>query len=153
MWGEFIVRSQKIWNLIGQNACHVKTKGLFAGTATRNLTNTPAVIFSYPCRGRWFIFMKQIIIVLFWIIIYSYLLLATLFTTTKFFKIGVLKNFSQFTRKHLCRSFFSISQYPAAFLIRDSDIDGFLWILRNYQEHHFYKPPWDSYFCIYWTYL
>ena len=26
-----------------------------------------------------------------------------------FFKIGVLKNFSQFTGKHLCRSFFLIS--------------------------------------------
>ena len=60
----------------------MKTKGVFAGTATRKLTNTPAVIFSYPCGGRWFIFAKQIIIVLFWVIFYSYL--------QKFFKIGVL---------------------------------------------------------------
>ena len=49
----------------------------------RKLTNTPAVIFSCPCRGRWFIFTKQIIIVLFWVIIYSYL--------QKFFNIGDLK--------------------------------------------------------------
>ena len=49
----------------------------------RKLTNTPAVIFSCYCWGRWFIFIKQIFIVLFWVIIYSYL--------QKFFKISVLK--------------------------------------------------------------
>ena len=38
---------------------------IFAGIARRKLTNTPAVIFSYTCRGRWFIFMKLIIIVIF----------------------------------------------------------------------------------------
>ena len=38
------------------------------------------IIFSYPCRSRWFIFKKQII-VLFWVIIYSCL--------ERFFKIGV----------------------------------------------------------------
>ena len=47
------------------NTGHVKTKGGFAGAATRKLTNTPGVIFSYTCRGKWFIFTKQIIIVLF----------------------------------------------------------------------------------------
>ena len=40
------------------------------------------IIFSYLCRSRWFIFTKQII-VLFWVIIYSYL--------QRFFKISVLK--------------------------------------------------------------
>ena len=40
------------------------------------------IIFSYPCWSRWFIFTKQII-VLFWVIIYSYL--------QRFFKISVLK--------------------------------------------------------------
>ena len=45
--------------------------------------------------------LKQII-VLFWVIIYSYL--------QKVFKIGVLKNLSQFTGKHLCRSLFLISR-------------------------------------------
>ena len=47
--------------------------------------STPAVIFSYACLGRWFIFTKQVI-VLFWVIFYSYL--------QQFFKIGVvLKTF------------------------------------------------------------
>ena len=59
---------------------------------------------------------------------------------------GVLKNLSQFTGKHLFRSFFLISQY---FLIRVFDIDAFLWILRNCQENHFYRPPWDSCFCVF----
>ena len=58
---------------------------IFAGTATQKLPNTPAVIFSYPCRGSWLIFSKQII-ALFWVIIYSFLL--------KFFKIGI------YTSKH-----------------------------------------------------
>ena len=49
----------------------------------RKLTNTPAVIFSWPCWDRWFIFTKQTITVLFWVIIYSY--------WQKFFKIGVFK--------------------------------------------------------------
>ena len=64
------------------NTGHMKTKGVFAGTAIRKLTNTPAVIFSYPCWGRWFSFTKQIIIVLFWVIFYSYL--------QKFFRISVI---------------------------------------------------------------
>ena len=59
----------------------MKTKGIFTCTATRKLTNTPAVIFSYLCRGRWFILTKQIILLV-WAIFYSYL--------QKFFKIGVL---------------------------------------------------------------
>ena len=75
---------------------------IFAGTATWKLTNTQAVIFSYFCRSRWFIFTKQIIIVLFWVIIYSYL--------QKFFKVGALKSFAKFTWKHLCWSLFLISQ-------------------------------------------
>ena len=53
---------------------------IVAGITARKLTNTPAAIFSYPCQSRWFIFKKQII-VLFWVIIYSYL--------ERFFKIGV----------------------------------------------------------------
>ena len=55
---------------------------IFARVAARMLTNTPTVIFSYPCRSRWFIFTKEII-VFFGVIIYSYL--------GKFFKICVLK--------------------------------------------------------------
>ena len=71
--------------------------------------------------------LKQII-VLFWVIIYSYL--------RKVFKIGVLKNLLQFTGKHLRQSFLLITQY---FLIRDTDIDVFLRILRNCQEHYIYS--------------
>ena len=65
------------------NRDHVETEGVFAGTATRKLTNTQAVMFSYHCRGRWFIFTKQIVVVLFWVIIYGYL--------QKFFKRRILK--------------------------------------------------------------
>ena len=63
---------------------------IFPGIAARKLTNTPAVIFFYPCRSRWFIFTKQII-VLIWVIIYSYL--------QRFFKIGVLKTLYTIHRK------------------------------------------------------
>ena len=46
---------------------HVKAKGVgkldsCAGIAAQELTSTPAVIFSYPCGSRWFIFTKQICI-------------------------------------------------------------------------------------------
>ena len=102
----------------------------------RKLANAPAVIFSCPCHGRWFIFTKHIIIVLFWVIIYSY-----------------LKNFAQFAGKYLCRSLFLISHQPATFLIRDSDLDAFLGISGNCQEHIFYRAPWNSCFCIYGTCL
>ena len=64
-----------------------------------------------------------------------------------------LKNLAQFPCKYLCRSLFLISQLPATFIIRDSNIDVFLWTLRNCQEHHFYRTPWNSCFCIYGTYL
>ena len=55
---------------------------IFAGVAARRLTNTPAFIFCYPCRSRWFIFTKQITVLL-WVLIYSFL--------QRFFKINVLK--------------------------------------------------------------
>ena len=75
------------------NTGHVKTKGIFAGTATRKLINIPAVVFSYLCRVRWFIFTKQIV-VLFWVIIYSYL--------QRFFKVGVFKTIYIIHRKKSC---------------------------------------------------
>ena len=53
-------------------------KGVFAGTATRKPTNTPAVIFSYSCWDRWFIFT-------YYIILSHFLQLLT-----KVLKIGVL---------------------------------------------------------------
>ena len=52
---------------------------------------------------------------------------------------GVLETplYTQSTGKQLCRSLFLTSQYPATFLIKHCA--AFLWILRNCQEHHFYK--------------
>ena len=63
---------------------------MFPGIAARKLTSAPAVISFYPCQSRWFIFTKQII-VLIWVIIYSYL--------QRFFKIGVLKTLYTIQRK------------------------------------------------------
>ena len=47
---------------------------------------------------------------------------------------GVLKNFANFTGKHLCWSLFSTKLHtfrPATLLKRDSCADVFLWNLRN----------------------
>ena len=60
----------------------------------------------------------------------------------KFFKIGILKNFAIFTRKHLCWSLFLIkllafSHRPAT----DSNISVLLLILRNFQHQLFYRIP------------
>ena len=74
---------------------------IFVGTVTAKLTNSPHVVFSYPCQCRRFIW-----------VIYSHSL--------KFFKIGVFKIFAKFTEKHLCWCLFSISLQLATFLIRDS---------------------------------
>ena len=52
-----------------------------------------------------------------------------------------LKNFAQFAGKYLCRRLFLISHHPATFSMRDSDLDAFLRILGNCQEHHFYRAP------------
>ena len=95
-----------------------------AGIAARKLSNAPAAIFSDTCRSRWFIFTEQIN-VLFPVIFYSYL--------QSFLKIG--RHFTQSTGKQLCRSVFLMSQQAATFLIKNSDIDAFLWMLRNCQEH------------------
>ena len=51
MLGEYIVWWQKIINLIGQYRLR-ENEGRFRWyTATQKLPNTPAVIFSYPCRA------------------------------------------------------------------------------------------------------
>ena len=55
-----------------------------------------------------------------------------------------LKNFAQLAGKYLYRRLFLISQQPATFSMRDSDLDAFLRILENCQEHHFYRAPWNS---------
>ena len=81
------------------NTGHVKTKGIVKLDSFENIPwysctkadkYSTAVNFFYPCRSRWFIFTKQII-VLIWVIIYSYL--------QRFFKIGVLKTLYTIHRK------------------------------------------------------
>ena len=57
----------------------------WAYSLARKLTNTPAIIFCYLCRRRWFIFTKQIIVLL-WVIIYCN-------------KIGVIKKLYTIQRK------------------------------------------------------
>ena len=55
-------------------------------------------------------------------------------------KRGVLKNFANFTGKHLCWSLFLImlqSFNPATFLKRDSNTGVLLWSLGNFQNVYF----------------
>ena len=68
----------------------------------------------------------------------------------KFFKIDISKNFAIFIGKHLCWSLFLIKFHafrPSALLARDSNTCVFLWILRNYQEHLFYRTLPGDRFC------
>ena len=63
-----------------------------------------------------------------------------------FFKIGLLKNFANFTGKHLWWSPFLIK-----LLKTGSNTGVILWYLRNFQEHCFYKTLFYSdYFCVFW---
>ena len=60
------------------------------------------------------------------------------------FKIGILKNFVNFTGKHLCLTFFVIKLQavtPATLLKTDSNTGIFLWYLRTFKEHIFYRTP------------
>ena len=60
------------------------------------------------------------------------------------FKTGTLKNFAIFTGKQLCWSLFLIKLRPwrpATLLKRDSNTGVFLWILRPFQKHFFYRTP------------
>ena len=59
-----------------------------------------------------------------------------------FFKIGVLKNFTIFTRKYLCWNPFVIQlQFSslATILKSNSSTGVFLWTLPNFKEHLFWK--------------
>ena len=59
-----------------------------------------------------------------------------------FFQKGVFKNFENFTGKYLCWSLFLIkfqAWRPAISLRRDSNTGVFLWNLRKFQEHLFYR--------------
>ena len=60
-----------------------------------------------------------------------------------------LKNFAKFTRKHLCQSLFfnKVAGWkPATLLKKDFGIGVFLWILRNFLEHLFYRTPLENCF-------
>ena len=59
-----------------------------------------------------------------------------------FFKIGDLKNFANFTAKHLRWSLFSIkfqSWRPATLLKRGCNTGAFLWNLQNFKKTFFYR--------------
>ena len=60
----------------------------------------------------------------------------------RFYKKGVLGNFGKFTGKHLCLRLFFYKVAGLAcnfFKKRVSGTCVFLWILRNFQEHLFYR--------------
>ena len=65
-------------------------------------------------------------------------------------KKTVLKNFAIFTRKHLRWSLFSLKLQafrPVTLLLkRDSNSVDFLWILRNFLEHLFWKTSVNGFF-------
>ena len=66
-------------------------------------------------------------------------------------KEGVLRNFAKFTGKHLRQSLFSnkvVGLRPATLLKKDSGTGVSLWILRNLQEHLFYRTPFFSSVCL-----
>ena len=72
---------------------------------------------------------------------------------------GVLKNFANFTGKHLCWSLFfkKLQAFRSEMLLkRDSYTGVFLWNLRNSEEHLFWKTSeqlllFIDYFIIYWS--
>ena len=69
-----------------------------------------------------------------------------------FFKIGALKNFAMFTGKRLCWIYFFIKLQgwgPAILLKRDSNTCVLLLILRNFEEHLFWRTSANGYFCTY----
>ena len=162
MQRELTIRSQKICNLIDQYRSR-ENKGCLVDQIflrkrstlvyslveqhTQKLTNTPAVIFSYTFRGRWFIFTNQFL--LYYIEQIESLFTATFRSSSK----QVLSKFCTIHSKTPQLEYLFNQPEPATYLIRDSDTDAFLWILWNHQEHHFYKTPWGSCFWIYGTYL
>ena len=61
-----------------------------------------------------------------------------------FYWKGVPKNFAKFTGKHLCRNLFFnkvAGLRPATSLKQVSGAGVFLWILRHFWEHIFYRTP------------
>ena len=65
-----------------------------------------------------------------------------------FFKICVLKNFTNFSEKHLCWSLILVklqTWFAATLLKRDSNTFVFLWNLLNFSEHLFFRTPLNCY--------
>ena len=63
----------------------------------------------------------------------------------------VLRNFTKFTGKHLCQSlFFSKVACLCNFIKKDFGTGVFLWILRNYSEHLFYRTFLGDCFLLIW---
>ena len=61
-----------------------------------------------------------------------------------FFKIGVLKDFGDFTGKNLCWSLFLIKLQawrPSTLLRRDCNTGIFLWISKIFRNTFFYRTP------------
>ena len=136
------------------NACHVKVKG----NCKPDLFEQTILVWEYSVVQQtkadrysncylFFSLLGQVVCFYadYWCTIVSHYIQLP----AKFLQIRCLKNFAQFTGKYLCRSLFLINQQPATFLIRDSDLDVFLKILGNFQEHYFCRAPWNSCFCIY----
>ena len=66
-------------------------------------------------------------------------------------KKGVLQNFANFTGKQLCWSLFSIKLQAlglVTLLKRDFSTGIFLWNLRNFKEHRFWRTFSDDCFCM-----
>ena len=135
MQGELTIRSQKICNLIDQYRSR-ENKGCLVDQIflrkrstlvyslveqhTQKLTNTPAVIFSYTFRGRWFIFTNQFLL-------YYLEQIESLFTATfRSSSKQVLSKFCTIHSKTPQLEYLFNQPEPATYLIRDSDTDAFL---------------------------
>ena len=103
---------------------------IFPCIAARKLTNAPAVIFSYSCWSRWFLFRKQII-VLIWVVIYSYL--------QRFFKTGVPKMLYKFQRKKTVSESFFNQLVACYFLNKRLRLRRFLVGITKLSRTPFYK--------------
>ena len=71
--------------------------------------------------------------------------------SSRFFKIGVLKNFAIFTEKYLCYCLFLTilqASRPTVFLKRDFNTGFFLWMLQNCFEQLLLQNTLGGCFCI-----
>ena len=64
-------------------------------------------------------------------------------------KKGVLKNFANFTGKHLRWSLSLIKLRPATLLKRDSNTGVFLWNFKHFSEHLSRRTSASSCFCLF----